>query len=108
MSRDLSRRAFATLAVGAGATLLIGKARADDAAIAKRVKELIVLHLGVEPAQVRPEARIMEDLEADSLDAVELVMAAEEEFDIEIPDEAAVKLVTVGDVIAYLQKNAGQ
>ena len=106
MSRDLSRRAFAALAVGAGATVLVGKARADDAAIAKRVKELIVLHLGVESTQVTPETRIL-DL-GDSLDALELVMAAEEEFGIEIPDEAAEKLVTVGDVIAYLQKNAGQ
>ena len=106
MTRDLSRRAFAALAVGAGATLLIGKARADDAAIAKRVQELIVLHLGVESTQVTPETRIL-DL-GDSLDAVGLVMAAEEEFGIEIPDEAAEKLVTVGDVIAYLQKNAGQ
>ncbi len=106
MTRDLSRRAFAALAVGAATTALVGKARADDAAIAKRVKELIVLHLGVESTQVTPETRIL-DL-GDSLDAVELVMAAEEEFDIEIPDEAAEKLVTVGDVIAYLQKNAGQ
>ena len=106
MSGDLSRRAFAALAVGAGATVLVGKARADDAAIAKRVKELIVLHLGVESTQVTPETRIL-DL-GDSLDALELVMAAEEEFGIEIPDEAAEKLVTVGDVIAYLQKNAGQ
>jgi acyl carrier protein len=108
MTRDLSRRAFAALAVGAGATLLIGKARADDAAIAARVKELIALHLGIDGAKVTPDARIIEDLGADSLDAVELIMAAEDEYGIEIPDEAAEKLVTVGDVIAYLQKNAGQ
>lgn len=68
-----------------------------------KVKEVIVEQLGVDPERVKPEASFIDDLGADSLDIVELVMAMEEEFSIEIPDEDAEKLKTVGDVASYLQ-----
>ena len=68
-----------------------------------RVKEIIINELGVEPEKVTDDASFVEDLGADSLDTVELVMAFEEEFDIEIPDEDAEKLTTVGEAIAYLK-----
>jgi acyl carrier protein len=68
----------------------------------ERVKEIIVEQLGVEEADVMPAAKFIEDLGADSLDTVELVMAFEEEFDIEIPDEDAEKITTVGDAIQYI------
>ena len=68
-----------------------------------KVKEIIINELGVEPEKVTPEASFVEDLGADSLDTVELVMAFEEEFGIEIPDEDAEGLQTVGDAIRYLQ-----
>jgi len=70
-----------------------------------RVKEIIVEQLGVSPDQVKVEARFIDDLGADSLDTVELIMALEEEFDVEIPDEDAEKMVTVGDAMNYLQAN---
>ena len=69
----------------------------------ERVKDIIVEQLGVNPDQVKPEARFIEDLSADSLDTVELVMALEEEFGTEIPDEDAEKLQTVGDAIKYIE-----
>ena len=72
-------------------------------ALEDKVKEIIVEQLGVNPEQVTPEASFIEDLGADSLDTVELVMAFEEEFGAEIPDEDAEKLTTVGAVIAYLK-----
>jgi acyl carrier protein len=68
-----------------------------------KVKNIIVEQLGVDAERVKPEASFIDDLGADSLDIVELVMAMEEEFDLEIPDEAAEKLRTVGDVTKYLQ-----
>jgi len=68
-----------------------------------KVKNIIVEQLGVDADRVKPEASFIDDLGADSLDIVELVMAMEEEFDLEIPDEAAEKLRTVGDVTKYLQ-----
>lgn len=71
--------------------------------IEEKTKEIIVEQLGVNPEQVTPEASFVEDLGADSLDTVELVMAFEEEFKAEIPDEDAEKLTTVGAVIAYLK-----
>ena len=67
-----------------------------------KVKEIIVEQLGVDPEKVKPEASFIDDLGADSLDIVELVMAMEEEFDLEIPDEDAEKLKTVNDVQSYL------
>jgi acyl carrier protein len=67
-----------------------------------KVKEIIVDNLGVDGEKVTPDASFVEDLGADSLDTVELVMAFEEEFDIEIPDEDAEKLTTVGEAVSYL------
>ena len=72
-----------------------------------RVKEIIAEQLGVDGDQVTDNASFTDDLGADSLDTVELVMALEEEFDLEIPDEDAEKIVTVGDAIKYLQDNTG-
>lgn len=68
-----------------------------------KVKDIIVDQLGVDPEKVKPEASFIDDLGADSLDIVELVMAMEEEFNLEIPDEDAEKLKTVQDVASYLQ-----
>ncbi|MGA2868508.1 MAG: acyl carrier protein [Verrucomicrobiota bacterium] len=75
-----------------------------DKPIDQRVKDIIVEQLGVKPDQVTPEAKFIEDLGADSLDTVELVMALEEEFGIEVPDEQAEKLQSVGDVIKYIEE----
>ena len=72
--------------------------------IEQRVKDIIVEQLGVNPDQVTPDAKFIEDLGADSLDTVELVMALEEEFGNEIPDEQAEKLQSVGDVIKYIEE----
>ena len=72
----------------------------------EKVTEIIVEQLGVNADQVKPEAKLIEDLGADSLDAVELVMALEEEFDIEVPDEEAEKLQSVGDILTYIDSNA--
>ena len=69
-----------------------------------KVKDIIVEQLGVDPDKVKAEASFIDDLGADSLDIVELVMAMEEEFDLEIPDEVAEKLKTVQDVASYLTK----
>jgi len=69
----------------------------------EQVKALIVERLGVEEAEVTAEASFKEDLNADSLDVVEMVMAIEDEFGIEIPDEEAEKITTVGQVVAYLE-----
>ena len=74
---------------------------------AERVKEIIVEQLGVEASEVVENAKFIDDLGADSLDTVELVMAFEEEFDIEIPDEDAEKLTTVGEAISYLDSKLG-
>ncbi len=71
-----------------------------------RVREIIVNELGVEPDKVTDDASFVEDLGADSLDTVELVMAFEEEFGIDIPDEAAEQMRTVGDAIGYLRENS--
>ena len=73
--------------------------------VAKRVKEIVAEQLGVDEAQVVSEASFMEDLGADSLDTVELVMALEEEFDIEIPDEDAEKIQTVQDAVDYITEH---
>lgn len=72
--------------------------------IADRVKEIIVEQLNVNPEQVVESAKFVEDLGADSLDTVELVMALEEEFGAEIPDEEAEKLTTVGEATKYIEK----
>jgi acyl carrier protein len=74
----------------------------------ERVKDIIVEELGVEREKVTENASFMEDLGADSLDTVELVMAFEKEFDIDIPDEEAEKLRTVGDALRYLHEKLGK
>ncbi len=76
------------------------------ASIAERVRDLIVEQLGVNQEQVNPGASFIDDLGADSLDTVELVMAFEEEFGIDIPDEDAEKMTTVGDATKYLEENS--
>ena len=76
-----------------------------DKPIDQRVKDIIVEQLGVKPEQVTPEAKFIEDLGADSLDTVELVMALEEEVGIEVPDEQAEKLQSVGDVIKHIEES---
>ncbi len=72
-----------------------------------RVKKIVVEHLGVDADKVTEEASFIDDLGADSLDIVELVMAFEEEFGVEIPDDAAEKIATVKDAIDYIDKNKG-
>ncbi len=72
-------------------------------ATADKVKDIIVKQLGVKPEEVTPEASFTDDLGADSLDLVEVVMALEEEFDGQIPDEAAEKIKTVGDAINFIE-----
>ena len=76
--------------------------------IAERVKGIIVEHLGVEKEKVSESANFIDDLGADSLDTVELVMAFEEEFGCEIPDDAAEKILTVKDAVDYLNEHAAQ
>ena len=71
--------------------------------IADKVKKIVVEHLGVEEGKVTPEASFIDDLGADSLDTVELVMAFEEEFGIEIPDDAAETIQTVGDAVTFIK-----
>ena len=81
---------------------------ADMSKIEDRVKDIIVEELGVEREKLTSEASFMEDLGADSLDTVELVMAFEKEFDIDIPDEDAEKMRTVGDALNYLHEKIGK
>ncbi|MFB3884362.1 MAG: acyl carrier protein [Thermodesulfobacteriota bacterium] len=76
--------------------------------VEKRVKEIIVEQLGVNESEVTPEAKFVDDLGADSLDLVELVMALEEEYNMEISDEDAEKILTVGDAIEYIQSHVAQ
>lgn len=73
-------------------------------AIFDDVKAIVIEQLNVNEGEVKPESKFQEDLGADSLDVVELVMALEEKFEIEIPDEEAEKIQTVGDVVAYIEK----
>ena len=75
--------------------------------IEPRIKKIIEEQLGVEGDRIKPEASFIDDLGADSLDIVELVMAFEEEFGVEIPDDAAEKIATVNDAIAYIDSNKG-
>ena len=75
--------------------------------VAERVKKIVVEHLNVDAEKVTDGASFIEDLGADSLDTVELVMAFEEEFSIEIPDDAAESIVTVGDAIKFIDKAQG-
>ncbi len=70
----------------------------------EQVKEIIVEHLGVSPEQVTMEANVKDDLEADSLDVVELIMRFEDTFDLTIPDEDAEAITTIGDIVNYIEK----
>src|SRR5438876_5859538 len=79
-----------------------------EKSIEEKVKDIIVEQLGVNPEQVTPQASFIEDLGADSLDIVELVMAFEEEFGVEVPDEDAEKLQRVGDVIKYIEDKSSK
>ncbi len=74
--------------------------------IAERVKKIVIEHLGVDDEKTTDNARFIDDLGADSLDTVELVMAFEEEFGCEIPDDAAEKILTVKDAISYIEEHA--
>lgn len=76
--------------------------------VAEKVKKIVVDQLAVPENQVTEDARFIEDLNADSLDIVELIMALEEEFSAEIPDEEAEKLKTVGDAIKYIERKQGE
>ena len=73
--------------------------------IAERVKKIVIDHLGVDKAKVTDNASFIDDLDADSLDTVELVMAFEEEFRCEIPDDAAEKILTIKDAISFIENN---
>ena len=73
-------------------------------AVEEKVKAIIAEQLGVKPEEVTPKASFIDDLGADSLDTVELIMALEEEFNIEIPDEDAEKMATVGDAVKYIEE----
>lgn len=79
----------------------------SDNSIEEKVRSIIVDQLGVESDKVTADAKFIEDLGADSLDTVELVIAFEENFDIEVPDEEAEKLQSVADVVAYIEKVQG-
>ena len=95
--------------VGPGRCRQDVKQRKDDnqmSEVAERVKKIVVEHLGVEADKVSDSASFIDDLGADSLDIVELVMAFEEEFGCEIPDDAAEHILTVGDAVKFLEKNA--
>ena len=74
--------------------------------VEERVKKIVIEHLGVDESKAVPEASFIDDLGADSLDTVELVMAFEEEFGCEIPDEAAEKILTIQDAINYIKQHA--
>lgn len=78
------------------------------ASVFDRVKGIVVDQLGVAEGEITPEASFVDDLGADSLDVVELVMALEEEFGVEIPDEDAEKIVTVGEAVKYIEAHAGE
>jgi len=79
----------------------------SDKSVEERVKDVVVAQLGVDAAEVKPEASFIDDLGADSLDTVELVMALEEEFALEIPDEEAEKIKTVGETIEHIKSKLG-
>jgi len=74
--------------------------------VAERVKKIVIEHLNVEAEKVTENASFIDDLGADSLDTVELVMAFEEEFNVEIPDDAAESIVTVGDAVKFIKEKA--
>jgi acyl carrier protein len=100
--RPPARSAGELITSRAGSPMYKGKDDMSD--VAERVKKIVVEHLGVEADKVVESANFIDDLGADSLDTVELVMAFEEEFSVEIPDDQAETIVTVGDAIKYLEK----
>src|SRR6478672_105275 len=104
-SRRLAPCLPARTAARAGRTKNASRERCNMSETADRVKKIVVEHLGVEESKVTEEASFIDDLGADSLDIVELVMAFEEEFGVEIPDDAAEKITTVNDAIAYIDAN---
>lgn len=69
----------------------------------EKIRDIVVEQLGVDPSAVTPETSLMKDLEADSLDAVEIIMAIEDEFEIEVPDEDAEKFQNIGDIVRYVE-----
>ena len=106
---DKRSNSFTCVAVPGPLSLARNQAKfMAEKSIEEKVKDIIVEQLGVNPEQVTPTASFIEDLGADSLDIVELVMAFEEEFSVEVPDEDAEKLQTVGDVIKYIEERAKQ
>src|SRR5436190_22750651 len=95
------------MAIVCRSSYVINNIRMDTMSdVAGRVKKIVVEHLGVDEGKAVPEASFIDDLGADSLDTVELVMAFEEEFNIEIPDDAAEKILTLQDAINYIKQNA--
>jgi acyl carrier protein len=91
-------------AQGPGFQISIERGYEQMSDVAERVKKIVVEHLGVEADKVTDNANFIDDLGADSLDTVELVMAFEEEFGVEIPDDSAETIVTVGDAVKFLEK----
>src|SRR5215210_780105 len=102
-----SERAFCLSTASAAFQRSDGNGERTMSDIAERVKKIVVEHLGVEADKVTENANFIDDLGADSLDTVELVMAFEEEFNVEIPDDAAEKITTVRDAIDYIDQNKG-
>ena len=103
MKRPISRRRASAILGAAATALLADRSFAQSGDVAGRVTKLIVDHLSVERSKVTPTANFKNDLGADSLDCVELTMAAEEAFNIIVPDEAAAKIQTVGEMIGYIE-----
>jgi acyl carrier protein len=103
MKRAISRRRASGILGAVATTLLVDGSFAQSGDVTRRVTKLIVELVGVERSKVTPAANFKNDLGADSLDCVELTMAAEEEFNIVIPDEAAAKIRTVGEMIRYVE-----
>jgi acyl carrier protein len=110
-SATIQPRALASAQVGAPLTSVVrenknvnSRGKSDMSDVAERVKKIVVEHLNVDGEKVTDTASFIEDLGADSLDTVELVMAFEEEFGIEIPDDAAESIVTVGDAVKFIEK----
>jgi acyl carrier protein len=112
-ARKLTRRQVFRTAMRCHGRSTAGSVTGDEGvgermseALAEQIRKLVAEQLGVDRNQVTPQASILDDLGADSLDVVELVMAIEESFDIEIPDEAIETMRTIGDVETYVARNA--
>src|SRR4051794_757420 len=103
MKQPISRRRASGILGAPATTLLVDGSFAQSGDVTRRVTKLIVEHVGIERSKVTSAANFKNDLGADSLDCVELTMAAEEAFNIVIPDEAAAKIQTVGEMIRYIE-----